>query len=41
MVVDRLSGLLRNLEKNRPSRFALSNRGSIDSITMGCYVSDP
>ena len=33
VVVDRLAGLLRDLEANRPSRFALSNRGSINGIT--------
>jgi hypothetical protein len=35
MVVDRLAGLLRDLEANRPSRFALSNGGSIDGIAIG------
>jgi hypothetical protein len=41
MVVDRLAGLLRDLEANRPSCLALSNGGSIDGITMGCHISDP
>ena len=41
MVVDRLAGLLRDLEANGPSCFALSNGGSINGRTIGCYVSDP
>jgi hypothetical protein len=41
IVVDRLSGLLRDLEANRPSCFALSDGGSIDGTTMGCHISDP
>lgn len=40
MVVDRLPGLLRDLEANRPSCFALSNGGSINGITIGRYVND-
>jgi hypothetical protein len=41
MVVDRLAGLLRDLEANRPSCFSLSDGGSINGITMGGYVGDP
>jgi hypothetical protein len=40
MVVDRLAGLLGDLEANRPSCFTLSNGGSIDGITVWCHVSD-
>jgi hypothetical protein len=40
MVVDRLAGLLRDLEANRPSRFALSNGGSIDGIAIGRHIDD-
>ena len=40
MVVDRLAGLLRDLEANRLSCFALSNGGSIDGITMGRHIGD-
>jgi len=40
MVVNRLAGLLRNLEANGPSGFALANGGPIDGITIGCYVSN-
>src|SRR6478672_1983017 len=38
IVVDRLAGLLRDLEANRPSRFALSNGGSIDGIAIGRHI---
>jgi hypothetical protein len=41
MVVDRLAGLLRDFEANWLSGLALSNRGSINGITMGCHISDP
>src|SRR5262245_56673674 len=41
IVVDRLARLLRNLEANRPPCFELSDRGSIDGTTMGCYFSNP
>jgi hypothetical protein len=40
MVVDRLPGLLRDLEANSPSCFSLSNGGSINGITIGCDVND-
>lgn len=40
MVVDRLAGLLSDLEADRPSCFALSNGGSINGITIGCNVND-
>ena len=40
MVVNRLAGLLRDLEANGPSGFALANGGPIDGITTGCYVSN-
>jgi hypothetical protein len=40
MVVDRLAGLLRDLEANRLACFALSNGGSIDGITMGRHIGD-
>jgi hypothetical protein len=41
MVVNRLAGLLGDLEANGPPGFALANGGSINGITIGCYVSDP
>ena len=40
MVVDRLAGLFRDLEANRPSCFSLSNGGSINGITIWCDVND-
>ena len=40
IVVDRLARLLRDLEANGPSRFALANGGSIDRISVGRYVND-
>jgi hypothetical protein len=41
MVVDRLAGLLGDFEANVPSRFALSDRGPINGITMGSHIGDP
>ncbi len=41
MVVNRLAGLLCDLETNGPSGFALANGGPIDGITIGRDVSDP
>jgi len=41
MVVNCLAGLLRNLEANGPSCFALADGSSIDGITIGRYVSNP
>jgi hypothetical protein len=41
MVVNRLAGLLGDLEANGPPGFTLANGGSINGITIGCYVSDP
>jgi hypothetical protein len=40
MVVERLAGLLRDLEANGPSCFALSNRGSINGITIRRNIPD-
>ena len=40
IVVDRLAGLLRDLEANRPSCFSLANGGSINGMTIGCDVNN-
>ena len=40
MVVDRLAGLLGDLEANRSPCFALPNGGSIDGITMRCHIAN-
>jgi hypothetical protein len=41
MVVDRLAGLLGDFKAHGPSSFALSDRGSINGITMESHVGDP
>ena len=40
MVVNRLTGLLRDLEANWASCFALANGGSINGVTIRCDIRD-
>ena len=40
VVIGRLTGLLRQLELDRPSCLALSDRCAVDRVTVGCNVID-